>query len=719
MVTRYIRLLTFTLTLLAVGSSSASPNSPDNPQPPFIKGEILSQYYAGKENDLLTAGLGAKAIGLACALNKPKQGDPKGCAEVRKKLTPQNPDNPTASELRRLAIYYNYNALIDVSEKAGYGRLYGPNVPDHGHDGRVAGWEYLAYSDNGTGEQNVVLMVQVPDTFDYDTPCIVTGPSSGSRGIYGAIGTSGAWGLKKSCAVAYTDKGTGNGVDDLSRGTVNLIDGTRTTAKQAGDRSHFTARGDDLPLYNQEFPNRIAMKHAHSQQNPEADWGKNVLQSIEFAFFLLNSPKVDEEPKRFLTPENTIVIASSISNGGAASLRAAEQDEKGLIDGVVVSEPNINPSKLPEEEGFKIQQGDITYQHAAIGKPMVDYVNYYGLYQPCVNAGFNCKDFEKFPGRCTVLHQAGLLKAQYKLSQIQESQQKLNDYALLPSTNFIAYFYEALNVYEAIATLYPMAYGRFPVTDNLCGYSYAYADQDGPPQPKPLALLALDFAVGGGIPPANQTFVINNHGNDGKGANFTTTRNSKCLKDKYFVGALCTRTLTVGHNPTGQPLTDKEKAQHERIKKGGDAIYGTGDLQGKPAIIIHGRDDALIAVNHSSRYYYALNHITEGKKSRLSYIEIKHAHHLDALNRVFPELGHSQIPLHYYFEVGLELMYAHLHPKLNQPLPKSQVVPTHPSGQTLQRHINLPDIGSEAVCLITFDEENKVLSVPECDKPDP
>ena len=38
------------------------------------------------------------------------------------------------------------------------------------------------------------------------TPARAT--SSGSRGVYGAIST-GEWGLKKGCAVAYTDKGAG------------------------------------------------------------------------------------------------------------------------------------------------------------------------------------------------------------------------------------------------------------------------------------------------------------------------------------------------------------------------------------------------------------------------------------------------------------------------------------------------------------------------------
>ena len=91
-----------------------------------------------------------------------------------------------------------------------------------GPDGQIYGWEYLAYDRRGRG-RDVTMMVQIPDFFGEDgrPPCIVTGPSSGSRGVYGAIGTSGEWGLKKGCAVAYTDKGTGIGAHDLQAGTVD------------------------------------------------------------------------------------------------------------------------------------------------------------------------------------------------------------------------------------------------------------------------------------------------------------------------------------------------------------------------------------------------------------------------------------------------------------------------------------------------------------------
>ena len=87
-------------------------------------------------------------------------------------------------------------------------------------------------------------MVQIPASFNAGGACIVTATSSGSRGVYGAIGSAGEWGLKRGCVVAYTDKGTGTGVHDLATDTVNLQNGVRTGAAAAGKNSNFTADAD-------------------------------------------------------------------------------------------------------------------------------------------------------------------------------------------------------------------------------------------------------------------------------------------------------------------------------------------------------------------------------------------------------------------------------------------------------------------------------------------
>src|SRR5688500_3907104 len=86
--------------------------------------ETQTTTYDGTSDDLLTAGLGR--TGLASA-TPPAVADPL---------------NPTAAELRRLAIYNNYRALVDMTATGGYGTLYGPNVDAAGtvtaEEGRIA-----------------------------------------------------------------------------------------------------------------------------------------------------------------------------------------------------------------------------------------------------------------------------------------------------------------------------------------------------------------------------------------------------------------------------------------------------------------------------------------------------------------------------------------------------------------------------------------------------
>jgi hydroxybutyrate-dimer hydrolase len=218
---------------------------------------------------------------------------------------------------------------------------------------KIAGKEILAFADSGTGKKNVTLMVQIPANFDKNNPCIVTGPSSGSRGVYGAIGTAGDWGLKHGCAVAYTDAGKGTGYHDLAADKVNLIDGRLVTRASAGSLATFVSElaGGALAAFNAAFANRIAYKHIHSQQNPEKDWGQNVLDSVRLAFWALNEEYSPVDPgtgrKRVtIKADNTLVIASSVSNGGAESMQALEQDTEGLIDGLAVTEPNAQPSSM-------------------------------------------------------------------------------------------------------------------------------------------------------------------------------------------------------------------------------------------------------------------------------------------------------------------------------------------------------------------------------------
>jgi hydroxybutyrate-dimer hydrolase len=621
---------------------------------------VLHTHYDGVTNDLLTAGLGRTGLGSATS------------------PTVVDPQHPTAEELRRLAIYNNYRALVDPTPGGGYGTLYGPNVTAAGvvttSEGLIAGDEYITFDKHADGRTRVTMMVQVPDSFDPVAGCIVAAPSSGSRGVYGAIATAGEWGLKHGCAVAYTDKGTGTGADDLQNNTVDLIRGERADAAQAGDDSNFTAPISDSAraAFNAATPNRFAFKHAHSEQNPEKDWGDDVLASIKFAFTVLN----DKFHGRgvVINKRNIIVIASSVSNGGGASVRAVERDRDHLIDGVAVGEPNVNPEF---SSGFTIVQG-ANPPFAQHSRPLIDYITLVNEFQGCANvapanaaAPLNLVPAPAGAARCDSLHAKGLLASTTTADQATEAQAIINNFGILPEQNLVQPGYWFAYVSQSISMTYANAYGRFSVLDNLCGYSLG-ATTAGVPGPLAPAAEAQIFGTSNGIPPTSGVNLINN------AAPGAPKEDRVSTPDQNLDGALCLRSLALGRDAVGGgPLAATQAAQAQRIAEGVEDIIASGDLHRVPAVFVTGRNDGILPPNFASRAYFGLNNVVEGSLSPLHYYEVTNAHHLDSFNQ-FPGYNAMFIPLHRYFIQAMDLMFDHL--RNGRPLPPSQVVHTTPRG---------------------------------------
>jgi hydroxybutyrate-dimer hydrolase len=648
--------------LVAACVAPGSRDSPTNVKPSFIPGTISKIAYDGVSDDLLTAGLGKSGL----------QGAAPAVAD---------PANPTAAELRRLAIYNNYRALVDVNANGGYGTFYGPNVDVNGNatssEGKIAGTEYLAYADDGTGRLNVTLMAQIPAAFDPKSPCIVTATSSGSRGVYGAIGTAGEWGLKHGCVVAYADKGTGIGVQDLATNAVNGIDGVRRSAASAGKASSFTASvaAADLAKFNAATPNRFAVKHAHSQQNPEKDWGRDTLNAIRFAFYALNEERGESVAgaahARSFRPDNTIVIASSVSNGAGAALQAAEDDTEGLIRGIAVSEPSIQLKPNPD---LIIKRGTTVIKGA--GKPLLDYTTLANLYQPCAtlapaaagSPGANFVPGAAATSRCAALKAKGLLTATDTSGQAAEALAILRSAGWQAESDVLHASHYAFAT-PPIAVTYANTYGRFSVIDSICGFSFAGVDSAGKPVPLAAAALAQAFATGNGIPPMSGIQIINDRNPGGPLRDGASSSPSSGAADLNADGAICLRNLITGND-----------ANAARVRSGIGEVLRTANLRGKPAIIVHGRADALVPVNLTSRPYFGQNRIAEGAASRLSYIEVTNAQHFDTFidNPAVPGYDSRVIPLNVYLFQALDAMYAHL--KQGAPLPPSQVVRTTPRG---------------------------------------
>ncbi|WP_278248735.1 3-hydroxybutyrate oligomer hydrolase family protein [Marinobacter halodurans] len=530
---------------LAAGTADARPIAGINQKPGFLISDIAHRRYDGSGNDLLTGGLGAGGLASGTA------------------PAPADPLNPTAEELRTLAIYNKYRALVDTSAGGGYGTLFGPQVDADDAEGKIPGDEYLALMTLDGNDVPATVMLQVPDSFDPASACMVTAPSSGSRGIYGAIGTAGEWGLKKGCAVIYTDKGTGTGVFNLITGAGQTLQGQtlqgQTTADPAA-RLQFRPglSAAELATFNANWPDRFAVKHAHSQVNPEADWGRYVLRSIEFGFYVLNETYGKQLPNGkvqvTLKPSNTLVIASSVSNGGGASVRAAEEDRRGLIDGVAVSEPNVNPTV---DTSFTIRQGNAApvrdHSHS-----LLDYTTALAVYQGCANLAPGVKDTAPFNGVlndftvddniCSVLAARGLVSGADTDARATDAQRILNEtYAIQPEQDLVAPSHFGAAVAQSISMTYANAYGRFGVTDRLCGLSFAATNAStGAVEPLAETAEATLFATSNGIPPSAGINQVYDDASGGPTNLKLSTSPSSGLRDYGLDALLCLRSLAQG-----------------------------------------------------------------------------------------------------------------------------------------------------------------------------
>ncbi|HET8744089.1 MAG TPA: 3-hydroxybutyrate oligomer hydrolase family protein [Ramlibacter sp.] len=715
------------------GDGPSAPPPPVNALPAGVLQQSVTTFPAttattttateAATQDLLTGGLGMDAL--------------KGAAPAF-----ADPNHPTALELRRAALHSNYRGLVDFSVAGGFGTFYGPNLDasgaDTGGQGLFPGREYLATLDDGTGRKQVVMAVQVPDSFDTAHPCIVLGPSSGSRGVYGAIASSAEWALRHDCAVALTDAGKGIGLHDLGDDTVNRIDGTRATRTEAGALAQFAAdiAESARAAFNALLPNRFALKHAHSQQNPEKDWGSDTLAAARYAFFALNDRFGTADNPVPFTPDNTIVIAGSVSNGGAAVLRAAELDTTGLIDGVVAGEP---VTEMPTTAGYGVAFNGAPV--SSFGRTLADYTTYGNIYQPCAALAadaslgaevsfFNFLNnpllaFQGLPAkaeaRCTSLAAKGLVSGATTAERAADALARLRAYGWTTEHDTMHNSYWGAGNGPILSAMYPVAYGRFSVVDNVCGTSFAAVNPlDGTVVPASAVNKASSFATANGTANGSPVTPVYDDSQGGPRAWQFAVSTSTGSADFGLDTALCQRALVTGVDPvTGGLLTASTRptaAQSAAVRSGIAEVTVSGDLHAKPTIVVAGRSDALVPVNHNARAYAAFNRAIEGSASRLSYIEVTNGQHFDGFIPLFSGYDTRFIPLHVYFNEAMDRMFAHL--RNGAPLPPSQVVRTTPRGGTpgaapALAAANIPPISADPAAGDRIGFTGTTLNVPQ------
>ncbi|MEU1806182.1 3-hydroxybutyrate oligomer hydrolase family protein [Streptomyces sp. NPDC019937] len=646
-------LLTTALAAASLTPATATAVADAAPLPGFH--HLTSVHYDGTGDDLLTAGLGFE--GLRGPLP-----------------APADPDRPTTAELRRQAVWAS--AGMSAGSGGGLGRLYGANV-DRGRplpgDGRIAGTEYRAVA--GRGADSVSFVVQVPDTFDRARPCVVAAPATGLGGVYSMVGTAGAWGLHRGCAVAYTDKGMGPAFDDLHSGTVMAYDGTTGPRTEPGGRSAFDAGLTDAERarFDAARPYRVAYKMAHSRTDPQATWGRDVLRSVRLALAVLNRDRASGAPPGGYTAATTTVLATGVSNGGGAAVAAGEDDRTGLIDAVVASEPQMN---LAPRGGIRVRQGGRAVPVA--GLPLIRYNSLASLLQPCAALtepsapGYATLDVPAARRRC-----AALVGDDPRLITRRDARRAGEDgLPRLAARALVRAGYQPQSGYLQLAhydpqtpASYAMSYARASVDDALCGYGWARTDGSGTPVPYRRSELAAAFGTSPGRAPAPGTLIDENA--PGGPVADSKSRGADGRHDYNLRGERCVYGLAFP-----SPGARGGRGWAARLAAGLDATRRSGDLHGKPALIVHGRDDTRVPVNHSSRPYLGLNARAQRGTSTVSYVEVTHAHHSDAQT---PGLDNRYVPLGYYYQQALDVMWQRLRGRGGE-LPPSQVVRTVPRG---------------------------------------
>ena len=522
---------------------------------------------------------------------------------------------PTVAELRRRALWSSWRGIADLRPEGGYGSLYGSVAA-------VPGREFHALATVPGARHPHRVMLQLPDAFDAGRRCVVVTASSGSRGIYGAIAVAGAWGLPRGCAVAYTDKAAGSDYFDLDARQGIGMDG------RVAGRDQLLAfdPGDDAPA------NGIAFKHAHSGDNPEADWGRHVRQAGEFALAALNVALPDAAPFTF---DNTRFIAVGISNGGGAVLRAAEDGD--WLDAVVAGEPSIHID-------------------APGARPLYDYTTEAAMLMPCALAALEGLPQSPLSAlatamrapRCAALREAGVLEGDDTAAQARSALAALNASGWTDEAIRAAALSVDFDLYRAVAVTYASAYGRYGVGAHPCGHTFAAQNPDSSPRAATAAERAAWWSDASGIPPGAGVGIIDP---------------ALAPPDLTGTGITCLRALWTGDGVDAQ-----------RVRTGVQQLASAPPRAGLPVVLVHGRDDGLIPIAFTSAPYAAAARAA-GHDVRLW--EVRNAQHFDGF-LALPDYAARYVPLLPYVYAALDRVQAHLDGQTG--LPADAVIETRPGG---------------------------------------
>ena len=438
--------------------------------------------------------------------------------------------------------------------------------------------------------------------------------------------------------MAYTDKGAGSDYVDLDARIGVRADGSSAALDAADDVAFLP----DAPA----AASGVAVKHAHSKDNPEAQWGLHVRQAADIALQALDRAVPAAAP---FTHANSRVIAVGISNGGGAVLQAAAQGQ-GWLDGVVAGEPNV-------------------YSDGAGSRALYDYTTEAALLMPCALLAIDNLPATPLSaaGRAAGALRCATLAGQGALSGGDTAAQAADALAQLKANGWTdrALTAGALSVdfdlWRSVAVTYASAYGRYGVDEHPCGYRFSASNADFSPRAATANERALWLSDGSGIPP-------------GAGVNIVDTK--MALPDATAPGLDCLR-----------QLWSADSADAQRVRAGIAQTKVAAPAAGVPVMVVHGSDDGLIPFAFTSAPYAAA---AKAAGRELSLWQIDNIQHFDGF-LMLPDYAARYLPLLPYVYAALDAVDARLDGKAV--LPADAHIRTTPrgTGQPLTAaHLALP-----------------------------
>lgn len=569
-------------------------------------------------DDLLTAGLGFSGL--------------------------RSPDLPENATPRMAAIHKDIRDLVNVSSD------------DHFLSNafeKVEGWEHVCLLQLEGWAHAFTVKLLIPKAFDTDRPTLIVAPSSGSRGVTGAIGDVGAWALSSGCAIALCDKGTG-GVQILNPDTC-FAPNFEPVADQDSPTNFRLPKSSALKRFSKSNSDVIALKHAHSEDNIEASWPDSVIAAAEYSI-----ARITGRNNRSISIQGCdelAVIAAGVSNGGGAVLKAMEKDDRGCLDGVVALEPNVTPCS---RDPFQVIVGDRLLQQP--GRSLLDYSTAMNLLVPAAllapdlrNSPFaavNLSNETRLENWSRELGRRHVLSGRTSCERAEDALSKIHKVGFLSQSDHLLHAMSFMQVWPSVSHTFVCANGRYPVHSDPIGASVHLAKTDelgqqleclGPEAPETIRFYS---ALSGGLSPGGGAVTI-----------YRNRDIHPSLEDAIELRRLATTGGFSGR----------------RVRAGAKETFANAHGKEKPTIIIHGRCDSLISVDHSSRAYVASLFASGTNNKHLRYYEHESGQHFEAL-LAMPELSSRYTSLLPAFFEALTVARQHLFS--GSTLPPSQVLRT-------------------------------------------